>query len=409
MTVPTPAPRVAIIVVAAGSGTRLGEPLPKAFVELDGRSILSRSLDPVFGLADPVQIVVVAPLSHLEHARDIVTQSAGSASDACSVVVGGDSRQASVASGLAALLPSIETVLVHDAARALAPGPLFERVIAEVDSAGRGVIPGLAVSDTIKRVDASSTVLETVDRSQLSAVQTPQAFPRAELVAAYEVADREFTDDAALIQHAGGTVAIVDGDPLAFKITTPWDLRRAQQLLAEGSHSSPPSASALSIRTGVGVDAHALDPAQPLWLAGLFWPDEAGLAGHSDGDAVAHALCDALLSAAGLGDIGGIFGVDDPRLEGAHADVFVLETVRLLAGAGFAPSNVSVQLVGNRPRFAPRKQEAEKHLSALVGCPVSVSATTTDSMGFTGRGEGVAAIATALIVAAARPTAGSGT
>ena len=409
MTPPTSAPRVAIIVVAAGSGTRLGEPLPKAFVELDGRSILSRSLDPIFGLADPVQIVVVAPLSHLDRARDIVTLSAGSASDACSVVVGGDSRQASVASGLAALLPSIEIVLVHDAARALAPGALFERLIAEVDIAGRGVIPGLAVSDTIKRVDASSTVLETVDRSQLSAVQTPQAFPRSELVAAYEAADREFTDDAALIQHAGGSVAIVDGDPLAFKITTPWDLRRAHQLLAERAPSSRPPASAPTVRTGVGIDAHALDATQSLWLAGLFWPGEAGLAGHSDGDAVAHALCDALLSAAGLGDIGGIFGVDDPRLEGAHADVFVLETVRLLAVAGFAPSNVSVQLVGNRPRFAPRKREAEQHLSALVGCAVSVSATTTDSMGFTGRGEGVAAIATALIVEATRPAAGSGT
>lgn len=407
MIAPTTAPRVAIIVVAAGSGTRLGEPVPKAFVDLEGRSILSRSLDPIFGLADPVQVVVVAPSSHLQQARDIVGQSAGAASDACGVVVGGDSRQSSVASGLAALLPSIEIVLVHDAARALAPGSLFERVVAEVESAGRGVIPGLAVSDTIKRVDASATVLETVDRAQLSAVQTPQAFPRAELVAAYAAADREFTDDAALIQHAGGSVAIVAGDPLAFKITTPWDLRRAQQLLAETSSASRPSASALAVRTGVGVDAHALDADQPLWLAGLFWPGEAGLAGHSDGDAVAHALCDALLSAAGLGDIGGIFGVDDPRLDGAHADVFVLETVRLLAVAGFAPSNVSVQLVGNRPRFAPRKKEAEEFLSALVGCPVSVSATTTDSLGFTGRGEGVAAIATALIASATQPAAGA--
>ena len=239
-------------------------------------------------------------------------------------------------------------------------------------------------------------MLETVDRAQLSAVQTPQAFPRAELVAAYNAVDREFTDDAALIQHAGGSVAIVEGDPLAFKVTTPWDLRRAQQLLAEASPPARPSTSA-SLRTGVGTDAHAIDEGQPLWLAGLFWPNEAGLAGHSDGDAVAHALCDALLSAAGLGDIGGIFGVDDPRLDGAHADVFLTETLRLLAVAGFAPSNASVQLVGNRPRFSPRKAEAEKRLTTLLGCPVSVSATTTDSLGFTGRGEGIAAIATALI------------
>jgi 2-C-methyl-D-erythritol 4-phosphate cytidylyltransferase/2-C-methyl-D-erythritol 2,4-cyclodiphosphate synthase len=393
---PSSAPRVAIIVVAAGSGTRLGEPLPKAFVEIDGRSILSRSLDPVFGLAAPVQVIVVAPASHLQHAREIVAQSAGRASDACAVVVGGDSRQASVAAGLAVLVPSIEVVLVHDAARALAPRSLFERVVGEVESTGRGVIPGLAVSDTIKRVEASGTVLETVDRSQLSAVQTPQGFPRAELVAAYAAAEREFTDDAALLQHAGGSVAIVEGDPLAFKVTTPWDLRRAEQLLGEAAPGGRPPASG-SVRTGVGIDAHALDEGQPLWLAGLFWPDEPGLAGHSDGDAVAHALCDALLSAAGLGDIGGIFGVDDPRLDGAHADVFLLETLRLLSVAGFVPSNASVQLVGNRPRFAPRKLEAERALTVLLGCPVSVSATTTDSLGFTGRGEGVAAIASVLI------------
>jgi 2-C-methyl-D-erythritol 4-phosphate cytidylyltransferase/2-C-methyl-D-erythritol 2,4-cyclodiphosphate synthase len=407
---PSSAPRVAIIVVAAGSGTRLGEPLPKAFVDIDGRSILSRSLDPIFGLADPAQVIVVAPSSHLLHAREIVARSAGRASDACVVVAGGDSRQASVAAGLAVLVPSIEVVLVHDAARALAPRSLFERVVAEVGSSGRGVIPGLAVSDTIKRVDASGTVLETVDRSQLSAVQTPQGFPRAELEGAYAAADRELTDDAALLQHAGGSVAIVEGDPRAFKVTTPWDLRRAEQLLAEQllAEDAPqgrPSASG-ALRTGVGVDAHALDADQPLWLAGLFWPNEPGLAGHSDGDAVAHALCDALLSAAGLGDIGGIFGVDDPRLDGAHGDVFLLETLRLLSAAGFVPSNASVQLVGNRPRFAPRKVEAEQALSALLGCPVSVSATTTDSLGFTGRGEGIAAIATVLI--ASRPVAGVG-
>ncbi|MDN4641694.1 2-C-methyl-D-erythritol 4-phosphate cytidylyltransferase [Agreia sp. PsM10] len=408
MSLSAPTPRVAIIVVAAGSGTRLGEPLPKAFVELDGRSILSRSLDPIFGLAEPAQVVVVAPSTHSSEARDIVEQAAGQASDACTVVVGGDSRQASVAAGLAVLEPSVEVVLVHDAARALAPRSLFERVVVAVDSSGRGAIPGLAVSDTIKRVDASSTVLETVDRSQLSAVQTPQAFPRAELVAAYAAADREFTDDAALIQHVGGSVAIVAGDPLAFKITTPWDLRRAAQLLAEGSSSGRPQASGPAFRTGVGVDAHAFDDGQPLWIAGLFWPGEAGLAGHSDGDAVAHALCDALLSAAGLADIGGIFGVDDPRLEGAHAEVFLVETLRLLHDSGFAPVNASVQLVGNRPRFAPRKAEAQERLTALLGCPVSVSATTTDSLGFTGRGEGIAAIATALIAPLPRPAAGAG-
>ncbi|WP_207207184.1 2-C-methyl-D-erythritol 2,4-cyclodiphosphate synthase, partial [Agromyces binzhouensis] len=137
-----------------------------------------------------------------------------------------------------------------------------------------------------------------------------------------------------------------------------------------------------------------------LWLAGLEWPGERGLSGHSDGDAVAHAICDALLAAAGLGDIGGMFGTADPRFSGAHGEVFLAETVRRLAAAGWRVGNVSVQVVGNRPKLAPRRAEAEALLTGIVGAPVSVAATTTDGLGFTGRGEGVTAIATALIVPA---------
>jgi 2-C-methyl-D-erythritol 4-phosphate cytidylyltransferase/2-C-methyl-D-erythritol 2,4-cyclodiphosphate synthase len=145
------------------------------------------------------------------------------------------------------------------------------------------------------------------------------------------------------------------------------------------------------------VHAFSDDSDTPLWLAGLHWPGERGLAGHSDGDAAAHAICDALLAAAGLGDVGGVFGTGDPRFAGAHGDVFITETVRLVHAAGFAIGNVTLQLVGNRPKLAPRRGEAEALLSRLVGAPVTVSATTSDALGFTGRGEGVAAIATALV------------
>lgn len=388
-----PSGTVAVIVVAAGSGTRLGHGQAKAFVSLSGRTILSRSLDPILALADETQIVIVAPADRLQEAERIGADALGRASGYLTVVTGGATRQESVARGLAALDARIETVLVHDAARALTPVGQFEAVIEAVRGSGRGAIPGLPVSDTIKRTDVQGLALETVDRSQLSAVQTPQGFPREQLEEAYASAGDDFTDDAALVAETGFPVTIIHGDPLAFKITTPWDLRRAEQVLQPAPGLALP-------RTGVGVDSHAFAPAedqQPLWLAGLFWPGENGLSGHSDGDAVAHAICDALLSAAGLGDIGGTFGTADPRFHGARGEVFLTETLRMLGAAGLRVGNVAVQLIGNRPRFAARRVEAETVLSGILAAPVSLSATTTDGLGFTGRSEGVVAIATALV------------
>jgi 2-C-methyl-D-erythritol 4-phosphate cytidylyltransferase/2-C-methyl-D-erythritol 2,4-cyclodiphosphate synthase len=381
------APTVAVIMVAAGSGTRLERPEPKAFVSVGGHSILAHALESAFGMTEPAQLVVVAPASHLDEARRIGKAVAGSAGIYLTTVTGGMTRQDSVARGLAALHPEIETVLVHDAARAFTPSALFDAVVARVRASGVGVVPGLPLADTIKQKDAHDTVQLTLDRSSLVAVQTPQGFPRAALEEAYGEADEEFTDDAALFAAAGNSVTVVEGDPLAFKITTAWDLRRAESLVGDGS----------AISTGVGMDIHAFDEDRPLWLGGLYWPDEPGLAGHSDGDAVCHAICDALLSAAGLGDIGGRFGTTEEPVRGAHGDVFVSETVRLVSGSGFRVGNVAVQVLGNRPKLATRRSELETYLSGLVGASVSIAATTADGLGFTGRGEGVLVIATALL------------
>ncbi|MGV8883248.1 MAG: 2-C-methyl-D-erythritol 4-phosphate cytidylyltransferase [Rhodoglobus sp.] len=379
-------PTVGIVVVAAGSGTRLAAGIPKAFATVGKQTILEHCLQ---GLshAEPAQIVIVAPAEFMDAARAL----AGTAT----IVAGGDTRQASVAAGLAALDPTVDVVLVHDAARAFTPGSTIDRVVAAVRETGAGVIPSLPVSDTIKRVDGA-VVIETVDRSDLVHVQTPQGFPRAALDQAYAEATTEYTDDAALFTAAGNTVSLVAGDALAFKITTPADLRRAEQELAEATHEGTSNVS-VDFRTGVGMDVHAYDASEPLWLGGLYWPDEVGLSGHSDGDAMCHAICDALLSAAGLGDIGGRFGTSDPKFAGAHGDVFIAETVSLVEGAGFTVGNVSVQLIANGPRLGARRTELESHLSSLVGAPVSVAATTSDGLGFTGKGEGVAVIATALV------------
>ncbi|OIH97999.1 2-C-methyl-D-erythritol 2,4-cyclodiphosphate synthase [Curtobacterium sp. MCBA15_001] len=382
-----------VVVVAAGSGTRLGLGTAKAFVPVAGRVMLARALEPLFSLADPVFVVVVAPADRLDACRALVADVAGVASGYTAVVAGGADRHASVQAGLAALPASVETVLVHDAARCLTPAAQFESVFAAVSSTGDGIIPALPVTDTVKQV-SGDVVVSTVDRSALVGVQTPQGFPLAALLAAYAASSQSETDDAGVYQAAGGTVRFVPGDADAFKITTPWDLRRAAAVVAERSGSA---AGETAMRVGLGVDVHAFDPAARCRVGLLEFPDEPGLAGHSDGDAVAHAVCDALLSAGGLGDIGGRFGTSDPAYAGATGDVFVRGAVQALADAGLVPSSVTVQVIGNRPRIGARRTEMEAALSAVVGAPVAVSGTTTDGLGFTGRGEGLAAIATALV------------
>ena len=403
-------PLVAVIVVAAGSGTRLGLGEPKAFVNLAGKPLLAHALQTVLAMAEPVQVIVVSPEQRQNDARAIVEATGAAVTGVrVDVVVGGDTRQESVQRGLAALLPSVSVVLVHDAARALTPSGLADDVVAAVRRTGHGAIPGLAVSDTIKRIDADGVALGTVDRSELSAVQTPQGFPRSMLVDAVADASPEMTDDAAIVAAAGHVVQVILGHPLAFKITTRADLDRAEHLLAAGTPTAVPSPTAAPAvpHIGTGLDVHRFDDESPLWLAGLHWPGERGLSGHSDGDAAVHAICDALLAAAGLGDIGGIFGVNDDRLVNAHGDVFLRETLSLITAAGFRIGNVSVQIIGNRPKLSPRRDEAQRYLSGLLGAPVNVSATTTDALGFTGRGAGLAAMASAVLMPLEQPADGA--
>ncbi|MEO5535666.1 MAG: 2-C-methyl-D-erythritol 4-phosphate cytidylyltransferase [Pseudolysinimonas sp.] len=380
---------VAVIVVAAGSGERLGAGMPKAFARLASWSVLDHALVRVPPDAD---LVVVAPASHLEQARvTVALHQEIRPSPSAIVVAGGGTRQQSVAAGLAALGDEVDVVLVHDAARALAPIEVFERVVEAVRTTGEGVIPVLPVTDTVKRVH-DGVVVATVDRADLVAVQTPQGFPRAALEAAYAAATVDHTDDAALFAAAGHSVATVPGDPRGFKITTPDDLHRAAQLLG-------PEWAVAHGRGGVGYDVHAYDPEVRLRLGGLDWPGEPGLSGHSDGDAVIHAIVDALLSAAGLGDIGSQFGTDRPEFAGAASAVFLERALSLVAESGWQVANVAVQIVGAHPKIGPRRQELEEHLSALVGAPVAVGATTSDRLGFTGD-RGLGAIATVLLAAA---------
>ncbi|WP_413355302.1 2-C-methyl-D-erythritol 4-phosphate cytidylyltransferase [Microbacterium sp. 1P06AB] len=392
-----PVPRVAVIVVAAGSGTRLGTGSAKAFVGIDSHTILRHALRGVFA-APEAQVIVVAPADRVGDAETEALEAAGGRRDLVSVVAGGATRQTSVAAGLGAVWPDVEIVLVHDAARALTPPEVFARVIDAVEGGSDAVIPVLPVVDTLKRVE-DDAVVEPVDRSVLAAAQTPQGFRRAVLDEAYRDAATDHTDDAALLQAAGTVVRTVPGDDLAFKITTAADLERARALVAPVPPVVPAPAPVIP-RVGIGTDVHAFGGDDTLWLAGLEWPGESGLKGHSDGDAVAHAIVDAVLAAAGLGDIGTHFGTDQPEYAGAHAAAFLARTRALAAEAGWVIGNVSVQVQAKRPRFAARRVEAERVLSDALGAPVTVSATTTDGLGFTGTGDGVAAFAVAVVVPA---------
>jgi 2-C-methyl-D-erythritol 4-phosphate cytidylyltransferase/2-C-methyl-D-erythritol 2,4-cyclodiphosphate synthase len=361
---------------------------PKAFVEVNGHTILEHSLAPISALAELAQVVIAAPATHLAEATEIAN-SVLNTDAPLDVVVGGDTRQQSIANALAVVGDDIEIVLVHDAARAFASSALFERVASAVRSTRASVIPALEIADTIKRV-AGDHVQETVDRSSLRSAQTPQGFVATDLKRAYASASDDFTDDAALMQSQGKKVSFVAGEVEAAKITTPEDL------VGVLSRLNGPG------RTGIGVDVHrfSADESKKLFLGTIEWPGVPGLDGHSDGDAVSHALVDSLLSAAGLGDIGSNFGVDRPEFAGANGKVFLEETVRLLAAAGYSVVNASVQLIGNRPKVSSKRAEVEAALTAIVGAPVTLGATTTDGLGFLGNDEGVAAVASALIIRA---------
>jgi len=374
-------PTSAAIIAGAGMGHRLGADIPKALIQIDGVTLIERAFAALSSVVD--EIVITAPAGYEEEFRALVGESA-------TVITGGVLRSDSVNLALKSLSPSTKYVLVHDAARALATSDLAQRVLNELNSGESAVIPALNVVDTIKEVDRDGYVRNTPDRSVLRAVQTPQGFAVDVLKRAHEASD-DATDDAALVEALGIKVKTILGEVRAMKITKPEDIGMALTLLRDLDSN---------LRVGVGTDAHAFssDTSRQLWLAGIHWPDVVGVDGHSDGDVAAHAICDALYSATGLGDLGSNFGVSDPQYSGASGATLLKETLTRITSAGFTINNVSVQVVCNKPKIGPRRAEAIAALSsALGGAPVSVTATSTDGLGFTGEGKGISAIATALV------------
>lgn len=374
-------PSSAAIIAGAGMGHRLGADIPKALIQLDGISLIERAFAALSKVVE--EIVITAPAGYEEQFRHIVGESA-------KVITGGVLRSDSVNLALNALSPSVKYVLVHDAARALATSDLAARVLQELESGAAAVIPALNVVDTIKEVDRDGYVRSTPDRAALRAVQTPQGFELSVLRRAHE-ASADATDDAALVEALGIKVKTIAGEARAMKITNPEDLAVAVTYLRNLDSQ---------FRVGIGTDAHAFssDPSRQLWLGGILWRDVVGVDGHSDGDVAAHAICDALFSATGLGDLGSNFGTSDPKYSGASGVTLLQETLARVTAAGYAIQNVAVQIVCNKPKIGSRRSEAIAALSqALGGAPVSVTATSTDGLGFTGEGKGISAIATALV------------
>ncbi len=374
---------VAVIIPAGGSGERLGAKIPKALVQIGGKTLIEHAVTNMAPIAN--QIIVAAPAGYEAEFLQLLGSEV-------TVITGGLTRTLSVKRALEHVEKENEFILVHDAARPLASTELALRIIDSLRAGEKAVVPGIAVSDTIKRVDEDNYVTKTPTRSKLRVIQTPQGFTRKVLMKAHS-SDDDVTDDAGLVEDRGIAVKVIAGEDRALKITTTHDLTVAEQILIPDFDSQ--------MRVGVGTDAHAYstDTSRAMWLAGIFWPDEIGVDGHSDGDVAAHAICDALLAAASLGDLGSNFGVSDPQYAGASGAQLLAETLQRVHSAGYAINNVSVQIVGNRPKIAARRTEAAEALSnALGGAPISVSATTTDSMGFTGQGLGISAIATTLLL-----------
>jgi 2-C-methyl-D-erythritol 4-phosphate cytidylyltransferase / 2-C-methyl-D-erythritol 2,4-cyclodiphosphate synthase len=374
------------LVVAAGRGTRLGAPLPKQYLPLGGVPVLRHGLRTL--LAHPA----IASVRVIIHPDDRAHYDAAAGGlDLMAPVDGGAQRQDSVRNGLESLAGEApDLVLIHDGARPFLDHGVVDRVLAGLES-HQGAIAALPVQDTVKRGNGVR-IVATIDRSALWRAQTPQGFHYRPILDAHRAAaGAELSDDAAVAERAGIAVALVEGSEDNFKVTTMDDLARAERLLAARNGD---------IRTGQGFDVHVFGPGDHVWLCGVAVPHAQGLVGHSDADVGLHALTDAMLGAIGAGDIGMHFPPSDPQWGGAPSHRFLRHAAGLVAAAGGSIAHVDVTIICERPKVGPHRAAMVARIAeilALAPTRVSVKATTTEGLGFTGRGEGIAAQAVATI------------
>ena len=371
------------VILCGGSGTRMGAAGNKTLLNAGGVPAIVRSFRTFSAVADGIVLVTRAG------EEKVFAETLSSYGlKAFAVVPGGEDRQASALCGLKPLPTGADIALIHDGARPFVTEEIIRRVIDSVKQYGSGVA-AVPCRDTIKRADKDGRVLETLDRSTLWQMQTPQGFFVKDLLAAHAAANAEktrYTDDAALMEAAGHGVRLVQGSPDNIKLTSPEDLRMVNGMLTP--------------RIGTGFDAHRLAEGRELWLGGVKIPYEKGLLGHSDADAPLHALTDALLGAAAMGDIGKLFPDSDPAYKGISSILLLEEVRKRLTNAGFTVGNVDVTIVCQAPKLAPyipkMRETIAKALEISVD-QVSVKATTTERMGYEGRSEGISAQAVAMV------------
>ena len=388
--------KVGLLVVAAGRGVRLGGDRPKQYLSCAGRPLIVHTLEALaasFPFATIVVVIHADDRALYEEAAARLTASATAALRA--PAIGGASRQQSVLAGLEALAPEEpDIVLIHDAAR---PFPSADLVARAIDAAERhgAAAPGTAMSDTVKQVDVDGRVLATPPRSTLRAVQTPQAFRFPLILAAHRRAAAagvgDLTDDVAVAEWAGSPAYVFEGDPANIKVTTMQDLEAVEARLA---------ASPGETRVGQGFDVHAFAAGDHVWLCGVRIAHSAALSGHSDADVGLHALADALYGALAEGDIGQHFPPSDPQWKGTASKVFLAHAAERVRARGGAIVHLDATLICEAPKIGPHREVMRARVAEIAGVDVgrvAVKATTSERLGFTGRGEGVACLATATV------------
>lgn len=386
---------IAVIIVAAGRGHRFGGEMPKQYLEVHQQPLVRHAVQ---AFLDHPAIDLILPVIHPDDA-DILANALGGL-DYLEPVAGGAARQDSVRNGLEGLASSApDYVLVHDAARPMVAPALIDRVIEALQDTS-GVIPGIAVVDTLKRADDDGIITDTVSRDGLWRAQTPQGFKYADLLAAHRSAiGQELTDDAAVMEASGYRVAVVLGDENNIKVTTPDDLMRMEEIMSDDSAQAKLVRSP-SFRIGSGYDVHKLGPGDHVTLCGVEITSERALIGHSDADVALHAVTDAVFGAIADGDIGSHFPPTDSQWRGASSDQFLAYACERMRERGFELSNIDLTIICEKPKIGPHRDAMRARLAEIaqidVSC-VSVKATTTERLGFTGRGEGIAAEAVIII------------